>query len=303
MIGRRFAVLLACAVQCLVLGGCFGTPTPLAPAVTGSVGMPHSGVQTDPVELPGKGEGFVRFRPRSPNYWGNPRLIRAIMHASASVSRRLPGAPLVVGDFSARRGGKILGHRSHRTGRDVDLLFYVTTPTGASIRSPGFVLFDADGLARVHDTGAYVRLDVERQWLLIKELLSSEDIGVQFMFVSRDIEALIIDYARARNENPELVWHAETVLLQPGDSAPHDDHIHLRVACTPEESVLGCEGGGPLWEWLPSEISLGPLDPEQLDRIAAEDPPVLEPMMAVTETATDTEPPESAAASTPGGGA
>jgi penicillin-insensitive murein endopeptidase len=69
-----------------------------------------------------------------------------------------------------------------------------------------------------------------------------------------------------------LIWHAETVLLQPGDSTPHADHIHLRIACSPEEAVTGCEGGGPLWEWLPSELDSPPLDTAELERIANEDP-------------------------------
>jgi penicillin-insensitive murein endopeptidase len=41
-------------------------------------------------------------------------------------------------------------------------------------------------------------------------------------------------------------------MLQPADSLPHDDHLHLRTACTPDEAVVGCEGGGPYWSWLPA---------------------------------------------------
>ncbi len=41
------------------------------------------------------------------------------------------------------------------------------------------------------------------------------------------------------------------MLLQLGDSGSHDDHLHLRVACTPGEAVAGCLGGGPYWPWLP----------------------------------------------------
>jgi penicillin-insensitive murein DD-endopeptidase len=280
---------LSCGSIALVLIGCVGVPTPLAPAVTGSVGMPYNGVQTNAVELPRTGEGFVRFRPQSPNYWGNPRLIRAIERASANVFRKAPGgAPLVIGDLSRAQGGKISGHRSHRNGRDIDLLFYVTTPAGVTVRSPGFVAFDSDGLAALRvgaspPTG-YLRLDLERQWLLVKELLSSEEAAVQFMFVSHDIEALLIDYARARGEAPELVFRAETVLLEPGDSTSHNDHIHLRIACTPEEAVAGCEGG-PLWEWLPAELQLGPLDAAELGRIAAEDPLLLQPSLEASGAA------------------
>ena len=52
----------------------------------------------------------------------------------------------------------------------------------------------------------------------------------------------------------ELVWQAETVMHEPGDSLPHDDHFHVRIACTKDD--LGCLGGGPRWPWLPAEKSL-----------------------------------------------
>ncbi|MEZ4226911.1 MAG: penicillin-insensitive murein endopeptidase [Polyangiaceae bacterium] len=242
---------LGAALGC---AGCFGTPSPLAPGVQGSVGVPQSGVLTNGVELEARGPGFRRYRPRSPHYWGNPRLVTALREAAAQVDAAHPGgSPLYVGDIAPRRGGVIPGHRSHRTGRDVDLLFYLTTPSGAPIPSPGFVRLDSDGLGKVEgeEEDQYVRLDVERNWALVKTLMLSPHIGVQWLFASRGVEALLIDYARARGEDLELVWHAETVLLQPGDSSPHDDHFHLRIACSPEELVAGCEGGGPYWPWLP----------------------------------------------------
>jgi penicillin-insensitive murein endopeptidase len=240
------------SIAALGVSGCLGTPTPLAPGIGGSVGVPHLGVQTNAVELPVRGAGYVRYRPQGRHYWGNPRLVRAVENAARAVATARPGgAPLVIGDLSAERGGEIPRHNSHRTGRDVDLLWLVTTPDGAPAHNPGFVRIGADGLAAIPESGDYVRLDVERQWLLLRELLMSTEIHVQWMFCSREIEALLIDYARARGEPPELVWRAETVLMQPGDSLPHDDHIHLRIACSPEEAVMGCEGGGPYWEWLP----------------------------------------------------
>jgi len=271
----------------LVLG-CVGTPSPLAPSFTGSIGVPHGGVQTSAVELPRRGDGFVRYRSSSPHYWANPRLVQAVQTAAATVARQLPGgAPLIVGDLSARYGGKISGHRSHRTGRDADLLFYVTTPAGASLPNPGFVHFESDGLAALEgkSAGGFVRLDLERQWLLVRTLVSSEPAAVQLMFISRAIEALLIDYARARGEPLELLWRAETVMLEPLDSTPHDDHIHLRIACTPEEAVYGCDGGGPYWEWLPALPALSPLGESEFAEIAREDSFLLEELVAEAPTA------------------
>jgi penicillin-insensitive murein endopeptidase len=232
--------------------GCFGTPTPLAPGLAGSVGAPHHGVITDAVELPAEGVGFVRYRKYGENHWGNPRLVRALEQAAKSVGEKIPGgAPLVIGDLSGRYGGRIPRHQSHRSGRDVDLPWFVTTPEGIPVRNPGFVNIGTDGLAKLEGTDGYVRLDVPREWLLVKELVTSKDADIEWMFCSQAVEALLIDYARARGEPMDLVWRAETVLWQPGDSLAHDDHIHLRIACAPEEAVLGCEGGGPRWEWLP----------------------------------------------------
>ena len=263
---RLFAYL---AFSC---SGCFGTPTPLAPGVAGSVGAPHHGVLTDAVELPVEGVGFVRYRKNGANHWGNPRLVRALERVAKTLHDEMPsGAPLVIGDLSAKVGGKIPHHQSHRTGRDVDLPWLVTTPGGASMQNPGFVPVGPDGLANVEGGGGYVRLDVPRQWRLVKELITSPDIDVQWMFCSHEVEALLTDYARALGEPMDLVWHAETVLMQPGDSLAHDDHIHMRIACTPEELVLGCEGGGPRWEWLPPAPAPED-DDEALYDAAREDP-------------------------------
>ena len=256
----------------LALGGCFSAPTPLAPGLAGSVGMPNSGVQTGAVELPERGSGFARYRPKGQHHWGRPRLVNAITRIAAEVEAELPGGVLVIGDLGAQRGGQIPGHASHRSGRDVDLLFYALTPAGAPIPSPGFVRYEADGLAIVQGTDDYVRLDVAREWLLVKKLVTDAEIGVQFLFISRPLEALLMDYARARGEPLELQYRVQTVMLQPGDSLPHDDHLHLRIACSPEEVQAGCSGGGPYWEWLPALPKGQDLNQALLEEIAADEP-------------------------------
>jgi penicillin-insensitive murein DD-endopeptidase len=266
----------------LLAAACTGTPTPLAPSIRGSIGLPHEGMLSVAKPLPKKGEGFARLRDNGVN-WGNPRLVGAIIAAAGTVSRERPGTRLIIGDLSARHGGGASGHRSHRTGRDADLLLYAMTPDGRPVDSPGFVRYGPDGLgdtsvkdgdpeegkakpAKVMNGGKFLRFDVEREWLLVKALIASPEANVQWLFLARWLEALVIEYARARGEDPELVWYAENVLLQPGDSAAHDDHLHLRIACTPDEAVAGCLGGGPYWPWLPSLPQLVPPPDDELVR-------------------------------------
>jgi penicillin-insensitive murein DD-endopeptidase len=231
--------------------GCFGSPTPLAPGLHGSVGLPQQGTLTQAVELPREGVGYARYRPHSPRYFGTSELVAALVRSAEKVTRAFPRTPpVLIGDLSARHGGFISGHSSHRSGRDVDLLYYSTTLDGVPLRTPGFVHFGADGLART-PSGGFIRLDTERQWALLAALLLDPEIQVLWMFVSRDVEALIVNEALARDEPLELIHRAQQVLHQPRDSANHDDHVHLRIACSLEASIHGCSNGGPAWPWLP----------------------------------------------------
>lgn len=275
------ALLSAMALSAL---GCMSTPSPLAPALSGSIGVPHNGVLTESRELPQTGAGYVRFRQRAEVYHGLPRLVSAIERAAASVEAEYPGgAPLVVGDLSAQRGGKIPRHNSHRSGRDVDLLFYITTPTGIPIQNPGFLPLGADGFVELPG-GSYGVLDVERQWHLLRTLLLDPEADVQFMFMSRELEARLVQYALAKETDLDLIWHAQTVMLQPGDSLPHADHVHLRIACRPEESVTGCSGGGPHWPWLTPFPHLTQDTTALLEEIGRDDPFELAPLPPELDT-------------------
>jgi penicillin-insensitive murein endopeptidase len=227
------------------------TPSALAPGLLGSVGVPHSGFLTGGKELPAEGKGF-KWKSAADHHWGLPRLVGLIEEAAGNVDVARPGTkPMHVGDLSARFGGALMPkHRSHRTGRDVDLLFYVTTLEGVPVPNAGFIKIGPDGLG-VSEAGRFVRFDVDREWLLVRSMVDSKQAHVQWVFVSRVLEALMVEHAIALGEPAELIQRAQTVMQQPGDSLPHDDHLHVRIACEADEYAHGCEGGGPAWAWLP----------------------------------------------------
>jgi penicillin-insensitive murein endopeptidase len=212
--------------------------------------VPHHGVLTHPAELPPRGEGY-RWLTQNDRHFAVPRFVATIERAAARVARERPGSMLVVGDLSAKNGGRISHHSSHRTGRDVDLLLYVTTLDGAPVESPGFVQVGADGLAWDAQGQRFLRLDVEREWLLVKALVEDPDARVQWLFVSRPIAAMLVEWARARGEAPETIVRAMETMQQPAPPAQaHDDHVHVRTACEPGEVALGCEPSGPERKWI-----------------------------------------------------
>ena len=241
--GAVMAVLMALATV-----GCGHAPTPLRPGYEGSVGLPHRGVLVGGIEL-GEDDA-VRFLRTNGRRFATPRFARVLARAAHRVAEARPYSVLTVGDLSAKTGGTLLPHLSHRSGRDADLLLYVTTLEGAPVTSPGFVHVREDGLAWDEQKKRFLRFDVERQWLLLKALLEDDEGAVQFVFASRTIRAMLIRWAVARGEPTELVYRALTVLVQPQPGGEHDDHFHVRTACTPEEQDLGCEPSGPARPWL-----------------------------------------------------
>jgi penicillin-insensitive murein endopeptidase len=243
--------------------GCARAPSPLAPAWHGAIGTPNHGVLADGMEIARDREG-LRWLRGDDRHWGQPRFTEAIERAAVRVARQRPGARLTVGDLSvATGGGPLPPHLSHRSGVDADLLFYVTTLDGSPVDSPGFIHVGADGLAEDEAHGRWLRLDIEREWLLVKALVLDPSARVQWIFVSDVVNAMLIEWALARGESPEIVRRAQSVMLQPHPGGIHDDHLHVRTTCAPEERVSGCEPIGTRRPWL--TYDLPPLEESDRD--------------------------------------
>lgn len=172
--------------------------------------------------------------------WGTPRLVAALQRAAKAIHEASPEAPpLGVGDMSKARGGPIRPYsRSHQSGRDVDIAFYQLDEHGQPVPAEDLLSFDARGYA----AKARRRFDVRRNWQLVRALLEDQELDVQWMFISRPLRQALLDEARELNEPAALLQRAASVLHQPSDSGPHDDHFHVRIRCTAEERAAGCIG-------------------------------------------------------------
>ena len=215
-----------------------------------SFGWPRTGVLINPARVPARGVGFYgpsRWETRGLRY-GTDELVSAIVWAGRELDRRHPGAAFAVADLSLAKGGPSAWHRSHQHGRDVDLPFLTRTRGGRALRAQTMRRFDADG-ALVGAAGTDIVFDVERNWTLVKLLLTNPVADVQYIFVSDDLKQLLIDFATEAKEPPDLVAKASYLLHQPSDSAPHNDHFHVRVYCAVSDLDYGCRDAGTL-RWL-----------------------------------------------------
>jgi penicillin-insensitive murein endopeptidase len=237
--------------------------------VHGSIGTTSTGFLTEGVPIANTGE--TRWLRDNERHYGIPRFVHAVARAARAVARERPGAVLVTGDTSAHNGGRISHHASHASGRDADLLLYLQTLEGVPIaESPGFLSFDADGLAWDRFHGRYVRFDVAREWLLVKTLLEDDEARVQWVFISEVLKAIVVEWARATGDSAETILRAQEVMHQPAHSEPHDDHIHLRTGCTEEDVADGCQQTGPERAWWKDSAAPQPdSDAELVMAIAA----------------------------------
>lgn len=194
------------------------------------------------------------------HHWGTQQLVQLIERAAARVQQRAPGARLSVGELSRRRGGPSSGHRSHQSGRDADLAFYMTSARGAPHEPFAFAAFGGDGVGR--RPNSMLRFDDVRNYELVARLVTDADARVQHIFVSNPIRARILRTARSRRASAAVLGRLEQVMVQPTHGHPHANHFHVRVYCSPHERPQ-CQERGPFHPWYPGT------PPQEDTRVAA----------------------------------
>ena len=227
---------------------CSCVTEPLGAGQTISVGTADHGYLRDAVRLPDQGLGYRRLRPQEATRYGTKTLVGAIERAAREVVDAFPaGYPLRVGDLSSPHGGSHSRHRTHRAGRDADLLFFARDAGGLAINGDGWLGFDRFGLAMLG--GRVFRFDEARNWHLVRTLVMDEEARVKWLFCSNELKVRLLRYAARFERSPQAVVRATWVLHEPSRGDRHDDHFHLRVGCGPTERRLGCREQAPHWPW------------------------------------------------------
>ncbi len=184
-----------------------------------SIGSPSAGHLLHPERLREHPAFVLRDPARS---WGTLETVTAIRDGFAAVHKRDPDAPRVrVHDISLREGGHMDDHKSHQSGRDVDISYYQKRCgiEGCAFRR----LAAAD-------------LDVARQWQLLRHWLDRDQL--EAVFVDYALQAALYRHARSQGATREQL--ARWFQYPRGKDNPygvirhypkHDDHMHVRFAC------------------------------------------------------------------------
>lgn len=193
--------------------------TQVPESLSQSVGSPSDGRLLHPEVLREHPAYVLRDPARA---WGTLETIRAIREGFAAVHKSDPELPRVrVHDISLRAGGHMADHRSHQSGRDVDISYYQKQCGG-----------DGCAFRRLGTSD----LDVARQWELLRYWLSRGQL--EAAFIDYSLQAALYRHARSQGATREEL--ARWFQYPRGKDNPygvvrhfpkHDDHMHLRFTC------------------------------------------------------------------------
>lgn len=143
--------------------------------------------------------------------WGTDETIGYVTAAIQHVKAQFPDAPrLRVNAISAKEGGYCRPHKSHQSGRDVDLGFY----------------YPGENPIRIREREKYI--DVAKNWALVKALVTLTD--VQVILLDRRVQKVLYDHALRSGENPDwldsLFRRGRASIVQ--HARRHRDHFHVR---------------------------------------------------------------------------
>lgn len=174
-----------------------------------SIGPPNAGRLRGGVPMP-EGTSW-QLRPDRSRVWGTADTVDTLVDTFTEYGERFPDAlPVHLGDLSARRGGRIGPHRSHQSGRDVDIRFVST-----ALRE--------DGTPRRRATED--SFDGAANWFLVKRLLDSGE--VQSIYMSGRVQRWIRAHAVADVGADAADAYFESISHEHG----HRHHMHVRFRC------------------------------------------------------------------------
>jgi penicillin-insensitive murein endopeptidase len=189
---------------------------------------------------------------RGGNFYGTSELVTLIERTAQVIAARWPGSQLSVGELSGPHGGKLSGHRSHQSGRDVDIAFFMQDDEGRGSQMHNFVTFNRHGSALRTPSKLY--FDDSKNWAAVAAMLRAPEARVQYVFVAKRIRARLLLEGRRQGESADFLRAAATVMVQPKRGHKHGNHFHVRIYCSPDDRPR-CQDNAPYWPWYDGQAA------------------------------------------------
>lgn len=184
-----------------------------------SIGSPNRGKLKNGMPLP-EGPGW-RLRTHRPRTYGTTNAITALVDAFSEFGERYPDGPKIrVGELARRTGGRVPPHRSHRTGRDIDI---------------GYIFHGIDDGEHRWKYMNVRNFDAEKNWALVQSLLKTGQ--VQTIYISKKLQKLLHKEAQKHLGEEELAALFEYPHTPQSPHATiqhwrgHSNHMHVRFLC------------------------------------------------------------------------
>jgi len=195
----------------------------LKPVATGavSVGFPDNGRLRSGVQIPDNPELYTVRNVE--HAYGSSHAIGVLQQAIATFRVRTGyDQPIYLWDMSMRSGGRYGPHRSHRSGRDID----IGLPLQAQLkRIPGQVPKKS--------------VDWTALWHMVRAFIETGE--VRYVFLSRIQQANLYRAAKACGASNEELDHwlqfprfKKVAVVR--DAPGHTGHLHVRFLCGPDEA-------------------------------------------------------------------
>jgi len=188
-----------------------------------SIGRPSSGRLVNGEKMPA-GPGYSSGS--RPNVYATNDTITLLIQCFGQFRRKHPDAPmLVVGNMSRPDGGKLSPHKSHQSGRDVDL-GYLHKEKFQPVTS----MLSTDGS----------NLDPKLTWALLESFLATNK--VKAIFIDYEIQKSLYEYLVKRKYSKRKLEKLFQYPRGRGSEAlikhvkGHHHHIHIRFVCPASDS-------------------------------------------------------------------
>ena len=229
------------------------------PGKAEAIGLANAGCVNGAKALPLDGFGYRVMRPSRNRYYGHPELVNFIQSLGRQVERHGIGT-LLVGDLAQPRGGPMaFKHRSHQSGLDVDLWFWLPHHIGnRSLSANEREQWQAPSMLAADGVSLHpLRWTKDQEQLL---QIAAQQPAVDRIFVNPAIKReLCRSKAGSQWLRKVRPWWG------------HDDHLHIRLRCPsgenrcmPQEALpLGNGCDASLAWWFSDEARQQPSKPSK----------------------------------------